>query len=40
MMDYSSPHHLSNQFKTLTGISLSDYKKNPTAHKNPINKLY
>ena len=40
MMDYSSPHHLSSQFKLITGISLSDFKKNPAAFKKPINKLY
>ena len=40
MMDYSSPHHLSNQFKIITGISLSDFKKDPAAYKRPINKLY
>ena len=40
MMDYSSPHHLSNQFKIITGISLSDFKKDPAAHKKPINNLY
>jgi AraC-like DNA-binding protein len=40
MMDYSSPHHLSSQFKIITGISLSDFKKDPAAYKKPINKLY
>lgn len=40
MMDYSSPHHLSNQFKNITGVSLSDYKKDPAAYKKPIDKLY
>ena len=40
MMDYSSPHHLSSQFKLITGISLSDFKKNPSAFKKPVNKLY
>ncbi len=40
MMDYSSPHHLSNQFKIITGISLSDFKKDPAAHKKSINNLY
>ncbi len=40
MMDYSSPHHLSNQFKLITGISLSDFKKDPAAYKRPINNLY
>lgn len=40
MMDYSSPHHLSSQFKLITGISLSDFKKDPAAHKKPIDNLY
>ena len=40
MMDYSSPHHLSNQFKLITGVSLSDFKKDPATYKKPINKLY
>jgi len=40
MMDYSSPHHLSNQFKIITGISLSDFKKDPAAYKKPIDNLY
>lgn len=40
MMDYSSPHHLSNQFKIITGVSLSDFKKDPASYKKPINKLY
>ena len=40
MMDYSSPHHLSNQFKLITGVSLSDFKKDPASFKKPINKLY
>ena len=40
MMDYSSPHHLSNQFKQLVGVSLSDYKKNPAVYKKPINQIY
>ncbi len=40
MMDYSSPHHLSSQFKLITGISLSDFKKDPAAYKKPINNLY
>lgn len=40
MMDYSSPHHLSSQFKLITGISLSDFKKDPAAYKKSINRLY
>ncbi len=40
MMDYSSPHHLSNQFKIITGISLSDFKKDPSKYKKSIAYLY
>ena len=40
MMDYSSPHHLSNQFKNFVGVSLSDYKKNPVPYKKSISQLY
>lgn len=40
MMDYSSPHHLSNQFKSITGVSLSDFKKDPASHKKSITNLY
>lgn len=39
MMDYSSPHHLSNQFKIITGVSLSDFKKDPAAYKKSIYNL-
>jgi len=39
MMDYSSPHHLSNQFKIITGVSLSDYKKDPATYKKSIHNL-
>ncbi len=40
MMDYSSPNHLSSQFKIITGVSLSEFKKNSTIHRKPINNLY
>ena len=40
MMDYSSPHHLSSQFKIITGISLSDFKKDPAAHRKSLDNLY
>ena len=40
MMDYSSPHHLSSQFKITCGVSLSDYKKDPASYRKPVNKLY
>jgi AraC-like DNA-binding protein len=40
MMDYSSPHHLSNQFKSISGISLSEFKSNPGAYKKSITNLY
>lgn len=40
MMDYSSPHHLSNQFKTIVGVSLSDFKKDPASYKKSLDSLY
>lgn len=40
MMDYSSPHHLSNQFKTIVGVSLSDFKKDPATYRKSLNKIY
>ena len=40
MMDYSSLHHLSNQFKAITGVSLSDFKKSPSTYRKPLDKLY
>lgn len=38
-MGYSSVQYLSNQFKTITGISVTDYKKNPTVERKPLNEI-
>lgn len=40
MMDYSSVQHLSTQFKTITSITLSDYKKSPEKYRKSISELY
>jgi len=40
MMDYSSVQYLSNQFRKITGLSVSDFKKNETPLKKPLDKLY
>ncbi|MBE7442658.1 MAG: helix-turn-helix transcriptional regulator [Flavobacteriales bacterium] len=39
MLDYSSVHYLSNQFKKTTGITISDFKKNPTKYRVAIEDL-
>jgi len=39
MMDYSSVQYLSNQFKKITGISVSEFKNSPALHKKSIDKL-
>jgi AraC family transcriptional regulator len=38
-LKYSSVQHLSNQFKKVTGISVSDYKSSPEATRIPLNEL-
>jgi AraC family transcriptional regulator len=40
MMGYSSVQYLSNQFKQITGISVSDYKKNKSVDRKPLDELY
>ncbi|MGD0710507.1 MAG: helix-turn-helix transcriptional regulator [Bacteroidales bacterium] len=40
MMGYSSVQYLSNQFKQITNVSVSDYKKNKNAERRPLNELY
>lgn len=40
MMDYSSVQHLSTQFKAITAITLSDYKKTPEKFRKSITELY
>lgn len=38
-MGYSSSAHLSAQFKTLTGLTPSKYKKSGSIHRNPLDKV-
>ena len=40
MMDYSSVQYLSNQFKHITGMTVSEYKESDRLSKKPIDKLY
>jgi AraC-like DNA-binding protein len=40
MMDYSSVQYLSNQFKKITGFSVSEFKRNESPFKKPIDNLY
>jgi AraC family transcriptional regulator len=40
MMGYSSVQYLSNQFKQITGVSVSDYKKAKESRTKPLNELY
>ncbi len=39
MMGYSSVQYLSTQFKSVTGISVSDFKKDPSAYRKPIDEI-
>ncbi|WP_192823222.1 helix-turn-helix transcriptional regulator [Rufibacter sp. LB8] len=38
-LQYSSVQHLSNQFKKVTGVSVSDFKKNPSIERLPLDNL-
>jgi len=40
MMDYSSVQYLSNQFKHMTGMTVSEYKESDRSSKKPIDRLY
>ena len=40
MMDYSSVQHLSNQFKKITGMTVSEYKNSDKSIRKPLNELY
>lgn len=40
MMDYSSVQYLSNQFKHITGMTVSEYKESDRSSKRPIDNLY
>jgi len=39
MMDYSSVQHLSTQFKNITGLSVSEYKKSDKSIKKSLDSL-
>ena len=39
MMDYSSVQYLSNQFKSVTGMSVTEYKNSGTIDKKPLEHL-
>ena len=40
MMDYSSVQYLSNQFKHITGMTVSEYKEGDRSSKRSIDQLY
>ena len=40
IMDYSSVQYLSNQFKHITGITVSEYKESDRSSKRAIDQLY
>ena len=39
MMGYSSVQYLSTQFKSVTGISVSEFKKSPAKYRKSIDKI-
>ncbi|APQ16212.1 helix-turn-helix domain-containing protein [Maribacter hydrothermalis] len=39
LLDYSNLTHLSNQFKSKTGLSLTEYKDNNQNFRNPLDKI-
>lgn len=39
MMGYSSVQYLSTQFKNVTGVSVSEYKKEPSKYRKPLTEL-
>jgi AraC family transcriptional regulator len=39
-LGYSSPQHLSNQFKRLTGMTPSQFKKQGTLHRKPLDDIH
>lgn len=38
-LQYSSVQHLSNQFKKVTGVSVTDFRKNPKNERLPLDNL-
>lgn len=39
MLDYSSVQYLSNQFKKITGLTVSEFKQNPSSQRIPLEDL-
>jgi AraC family transcriptional regulator len=39
MLGYSSVHYLSNQFKKSTGVTVSQFKDNPSAYRKKLEEL-
>lgn len=39
MLGYSSVQYLSNQFKKITGITVSEFKENPDRYRKPLEDL-
>ena len=39
MMAYSSVQYLSTQFKSVTGVSVSEFKKDPAKYRKPLESL-
>lgn len=39
MMDYSSVQYLSNQFKAITGMTVTQYKESDRSSKTPIDRI-
>ena len=40
IMDYSSVQYLSNQFKQVTGMTVTEYRESDRSSKRPIDQLY
>jgi AraC-like DNA-binding protein len=40
IMDYSSVQYLSNQFRQITGMTVSEYRESDRSSKKPIDQLY
>lgn len=39
MMDFSSVHHLSSTFKKIAGVTVTEFKENPSEYKRSIDEL-
>jgi AraC family transcriptional regulator len=39
MMGYSSVQYLSTQFRTVTGVSVTDYRNNPEIQRKPVESI-